>query len=295
MWMVWATSLGCLGFPSSMRPQDRPALPAGKYFDHVIIVVLENQGTDQALADPYISSLAQGGAWFSHYYAITHPSFPNYLAIVAGSTFGLDSDHRPPPLTGATIADRLEEKGLTWKSYAEDYPGGCYLGSSAGSGRLTPTAAPTELYVRKHVPLLAFASIESNPARCARVVGASQFMRDARSGKLPNYSFYTPNMFNDGHDTSLEVSSKWLHGFVRALDGTIAMHQRTLLVVTWDEGGGRENKVLTVLLGPVVNPGKYPTPLTHYSLLRTIEHNFGLSTVGAGDKRASPFPEDVWR
>jgi hypothetical protein len=294
-WIVWATSLSTLGFPASARAQAGSAPPGGKHFDQVIIVVLENQGTDQALADPYISSLTRKGAWFSRYYAITHPSFPNYLAIVAGSTFGLDSDHRPPPLKGATIADRLEEKGLTWKSYAEDYPGGCYLGSAAGAGRVTPTAAPTELYARKHVPLLAFASIEGNPARCARVVGASQFMRDARSGKLPNYSFYTPNMFNDGHDTSLEVSSKWLRGFIRALDGTIAMHQRTLLVVTWDEGEGRENKVLTVLLGPVVNPGKYRTPLTHYGLLRTITENFGLSSVGAGDKRASPFPEDVWR
>lgn len=278
-----------------MPAQADSSAPVGKHFDHVVIVVLENEGTDQALADPYISSLAHRGAWFSRYYAITHPSFPNYLAIVAGSTFGLDSDHRPPPLKGATIADRLEEKNLTWKSYAEDYPGGCYLGSGAGAGKLTPTAAPTELYARKHVPLLAFASIQNDPGRCARVVGASQFIRDARAGKLPNYSFYTPNMFNDGHDTSLEASSKWLQGFIRALDGTIAMHQRTLVVITWDEGGNRDNKVLTLLLGNVVNPGKYSTPLTHFSLLRTIEDNFGLSTVGAGDKRASAFPEKVWR
>jgi phospholipase C len=278
-----------------MPAQGGSSAPVGKHFDHVVIVVLENEGTDQALADPYISSLARRGAWFSRYYAITHPSFPNYLAIVAGSTFGLDSDHRPPPLKGATIADRLEEKNLTWKSYAEDYPGGCYLGSGAGAGKLTPTAAPTELYARKHVPLLAFASIQNDPGRCAHVVGASQFIRDARAGKLPNYSFYTPNMFNDGHDTSLEASSKWLQGFIRRLDGTIAMHQRTLVVITWDEGGNRDNKVLTLLLGDVVNPGKYSTPLTHFSLLRTIENNFGLSTVGAGDKRAPAFPEDVWR
>jgi hypothetical protein len=145
------------------------------------------------------------------------------------------------------------------------------------------------------VPLLAFSAIQNNPARCAHVVGASQFMRDARAGKLPNYSFYTPNMFNDGHDTSLEFSSSWLKGFVRTLEGTIAMHQRTLVVVTWDEGGNRDNRVLTLLLGPVVNPGKYGTALTHYSLLRTIEDNFGLSTVGSGDGRASPFPEEVWR
>jgi hypothetical protein len=295
MLIVWATSLGWLSFPPLMRAQAGAGAPVGKHFDQVVIVVLENEGTDQALADPYIASLSRKAAWFSRYHAITHPSFPNYVAMVAGSTFGIDTDHRPAPLQGATIADRLEEKGLTWKSYAEDYPGGCYLGSGAGAGRLTPTAAPTELYARKHVPLLAFASIESNPARCARVVGAHQFMRDARAGKLPNYSFYTPNMFNDGHDTSLEASAKWLQGFIRALDGTIAMHQRTLVVITWDEGAGRDNRVLTLLLGTVVNPGKYPTPATHYSLLRTIEDNFGLSTVGAGDKRASPFPESVWR
>ena len=293
--IVWAASLSWVSAASSMRPQRESAKPVGKHFDQVVIVVLENEGTDQALADPYISSLSRRAAWFSHYYAITHPSFPNYLAIVAGSTFGIDTDHRPAPLRGATIADRLEEKNLTWKSYAENYPGNCFLGSAAGEGRLTPKSAPTELYVRKHVPLLAFAAIENDPARCARVVGAGQFMRDARAGRLPNYSFYTPNMFNDGHDTSVEASSIWLKGFIRALEGTITMHQRTLVIVTWDEGGNRDNRVLTLLLGPVVNPGKYPTTLTHYSLLRTIEDNFGLSTVGAGDKRALPFPEDVWR
>ena len=293
--IVCALTVDWMSPPSSMHAQAASAKPVGKHFDQVVIVMMENAGTDQALADAYISSLSRKAAWFSHYYAITHPSFPNYLAIVAGSTFGLDSDHRPPPLKGATIVDRLEEKNLTWKSYAEDYPGGCFLGSAAGAGRLTPTAAPTELYARKHVPLLAFASIQNDPARCAHVVGAGQFMRDARAGKLPNYSFYTPNMFNDGHDTSLGASSNWLKGFIGSLESTLAMHQRTLLVITWDEGGNRDNRVLTLLLGPVMNPGKYPATLTHYSLLRTIEENFGLSTVGAGDKKASPFPEDLWR
>ena len=127
------------------------------------------------------------------------------------------------------------------------------------------------------------------------IVPFTQFAADLKDNKLPNYSFYTPNMFNDGHDTSLEASTKWLQGFMRALDATIAMHQRTLVVITWDEGANRDNRVLTLLLGNVVNPGKYSTTLTHYSLLRTIEDNFGLGTVGAGDRRASLFPESVWR
>jgi len=292
--IFWTTSLGLLSFSSALRAETPPA-PVGKHFDHVVVVMMENAGADEALADSYFSSLRRRAAWFSRYYAITHPSFPNYLAIVAGSTFGFDSDNRPPPLKGATITDRLEKKHLSWKSYAENYPGGCFLGNGAGSGKLTPTTPPRELYARKHVPLLAFASIQNDPVRCARVVSASQFIRDARGGKLPNYSFYTPNMFNNGHDTSLETSSKWLRGFMRALEGTIAMRQRTLIVVTWDEGANRDNRVLTLLLGNVVKPGRYSTTLTHYSLLRTIEDNFGLGTVGAGDRRAALFPANVWR
>jgi hypothetical protein len=289
------TSFALLSFASGANAQTDSAKRVGEHFDHVVIVLMENEGTEQALADPYISSLVQKGAWFSNYHAITHPSFPNYLAIVAGSTFGITTDHRPTPLKGETIADLLEEKSLTWKSYAENYPGGCYLGSAAGSGRLTPTAAPTELYVRKHVPLLAFASIQNDAGRCARVVGANQFLRDARAGKLPNYSFFTPNMFNDGHDTSLAASSAWLSGFVRSVESTIAMHQRTLVVITWDEGGNRDNRVLTLFFGDVVKPGKYNAPLTHYSLLRMIEDNFGLRRIAAGDRNASSFPESVWK
>ena len=287
-----------LSFPLLVCAQADSAQPAGTHFDRVVIVVLENAGLSQALADPYIASLTEKAAWLSNYRALGHPSLPNYLAIVAGSTFGLETDHPPASLKGPTIVDRLETKGLSWKSYAENYPGGCYLGSGAGAGRLTPTAAPTELYARKHVPLLAFASIQKSKTRCAHIVGGNQFMRDARAGKLPNYAFYTPNMFNDGHDTSLEASSTWLKGFLRALAGTVAMHQRTLVVITWDEAGGRDlrgNRVLAILLGDQVAPGRYTASLSHYSLLRTIVDNFGLESVAAGDRSAPPLPEKVWR
>ena len=279
----------------SQPPSDAQS---GKYFEHVVIVVLENQGAREALADPNIASLVKGGAWFSNYHGLAHPSLPNYLAMVGGSTFGVVDDHRPTPINAPTIVDRLEQKGLTWKAYAEDYPGRCYLGSGAGEARITPKAVPTELYVRKHVPLLAFSSIQNNAARCARVVNAREFMRDARSGHLPNYSFYSPNVFNDGHDTSLETSSAWLKGFVQKVRGTMGMHQRTLLVVTWDEGGDEDsshNQVLTMFLGDVVTPGRYDAKLTHYSLLRTIGDNFGLEPISRGDRTASPMPASVWR
>lgn len=291
-------SIELSGFALLAFSQPRPDAQPGRHFDHVVIVVLENQGTKEALADSNIASLAKGGAWFSDYHGLAHPSLPNYLALVAGSTFGVEHDHLAAPLKSVMIVDRLEEKGLTWKAYAEDYPGKCFLHSEAGEGRLTPRSKPTALYAKKHVPLLAFESVQNDPARCARVVNAREFMRDARSGHLPNYAFYSPNVFNDGHDTSLATASEWLKGFVESFRGTLGMHQRTLLVVTWDEGGeqdSRHNQVLTIFLGDVVNPGRYDAKLTHYSLLRTIEDNFGLEPLTKGDRTAAAMPASVWR
>jgi acid phosphatase len=74
--------------------------------------------------------------------------------------------------------------------------------------------------------------------------------------------------------------------------------ERTLIVITWDEGAGKDfksNKVLTLLFGDVVNPGQYRNEVNHYSLLRTIEDNFGLEPVASGDREADPLPDAVWR
>ena len=270
----------------------------GTHFDHVVVVVMENEGTSQALADPRIAALARESAWLSNYHALAHPSLPNYLALVAGTTFGVTRDHVEVAIKARSIVDRLEDKGLTWKSYAEDYPGGCFLRAEAGAKRLTPAAAPTQVYTKRHVPLLNFASVQTNAHRCARVVSGTQFLADARANRLPSYSFYSPNLFDDGHSAPLETASKWLQGFVHDFQRTAGAHSRTLLVVVWDEGGGKEartNGVLAMLFGDVVKPGRYGASLTHYSLLRTIEDNFGLAPLDDGDAHASPLPSNIWR
>src|SRR5262249_50222270 len=57
---------------------------AGKlpHFDHVLVVVEENQNYDQIMGGtdtPYLHSLAQKGAVFTNAHAVAHPSEPNYL------------------------------------------------------------------------------------------------------------------------------------------------------------------------------------------------------------------------
>src|ERR1700693_1820790 len=66
---------------------------------HVMVIVEENRGYGATLgdcaADPYLCSLAAGYASLTAWYAVSHPSAPNYLALDSGSTQGIASDCTP--------------------------------------------------------------------------------------------------------------------------------------------------------------------------------------------------------
>jgi acid phosphatase len=120
------------------------------HFDRVLIVVLENVDYERAMRDPSLTALAAQGASFSNFHALFHPSYPNYLAMIAGTDFGL---HRRGSFLGdkqvnfpndpahRTIADRLIAAGLDFKQYAEELPpgncpwdiGGLHVADSVGT------------------------------------------------------------------------------------------------------------------------------------------------------------------
>src|SRR4051812_42977157 len=104
---------------------------AQAHFKKVFIVVLENSDYDNALKQPYLSSLAKQGVLLTNFYAVSHPSQPNYLAMVSGSTFGVQSN-KNIDLPVRHIGDLLDEKKLSWKVYAEQYPSDCFKGERSG-------------------------------------------------------------------------------------------------------------------------------------------------------------------
>jgi hypothetical protein len=92
-------------------------------FDRFFMMVLENKDYLDVIRDPYMgNSLASRGRLLANSYAIRHPSQPNYIAMVAGTTGGIYTDFTHN-LTIPTIVDLLEEKNRTWQSYQENYPG----------------------------------------------------------------------------------------------------------------------------------------------------------------------------
>ncbi len=251
--------------------------PRGRHFDHIVTIVLENATYKKAMKNPYLVSLAHRGAFLKNYYGVFHPSYPNYLALVAGNYFWTWFDTQKT-IDEPTVADLLEAKGQTWKNYAENYPGGCFLGSTSGK------------YARRHVPFLSFKAIQQDPARCARVVEGGEFAKDWENGTLPSYSFYTPNNDNNGHDTNVTTASAWLQKFLEPKLADAARMAHTLFFVTFDESDSiLSNHVYTVALGPMVKSGHVSRHhYNHYTQLKMVEDNFDLGNLDVGDDFAEP-------
>jgi hypothetical protein len=277
-----------------------PVVSAGKHFDRVLIIVLENQNYSSAMKDPFLAQLAERGASFSDFRALIHPSYPNYLAMVGGSLFGVRSNDQitlPDDNSHRTIADFLD-----WKNYAEDYP-----------SESQPFLGDRGKYVRKHVPFLSFAkiqqesfgnvvSVSTKDPHNRFVADVEEFRSDPKKHPLPRYMFYSPNVDDDGHDPVLRAgrglrkASTWLNKFLKESFPLDDKMKGTLVIVTFDESGYFEKteRIYTVFLGDMVKPGEITKTYTHYSVLRTIEDNFGLLPLNSGDGHAEPITE-VWK
>jgi hypothetical protein len=124
--------------------------------------------------------------------------------------------------------------------------------------------------------------------------------------------FYSPNLDDDGHDPTsnpqegLKKASDWLRVFLTTwlhFDDTTwvpkdEQMKRTLVIVTFDESEGNDKpeRIYTVFLGSMVKPQEITTAYNHYSVLRTIEDNFGLDPLHkeSGDGTASVIT-GIWK
>lgn len=269
--------------PSSASEPTRTRTNA-EPLQHVVIIVDENKPASSVIGSPeapYLTRLAKTSALASRYSAVTHPSLPNYLALTSGSTAGITTDCNPPGGscldTGPNIAQELDQSGRTWKMYAESMPAPC---TSENSGP----------YAVKHNPFLYFPSVTGDAAYCAaHDVPYSRFTADL-TGELPDYAFISPNLCDDMHDCSIATGDAWLQANVpRILASAAFTRQRSLLVITFDEGDQADNVVTCIFAGSAARVHTVSAaPFTHYSLLRTIELEWGLAPLSAEDASATP-------
>lgn len=283
-------STGSVIPPTTYTPQSG-ALPN---FSHVFVIVMENKSYGDIIGNgdaPYINSLAQTYGLATRYFAIGHPSLPNYLALTGGSTFGVTSDCTDCFVQGNNIVDALEGGHKTWHAYMEDMPSPCYLGNSAP-------------YAQKHDPFIYYDDIRTNPARCANIVPLTQLTSDLQSNTPPDFLWITPNLCHDMHNCSVSDGDTWLASFVPTILASSAWKQGGVLFITWDEGEADNSgccgfaaggHIVTLVISPL---GKAhftsATPYDHYSLLRTICAAWKLTPPGDAASPDTPAMTDFF-
>jgi len=245
-----------------------------KWFDRVLVMSFEDMDYQSVEKDSHWAALSATGVLFTKYVANAQSPQANHFCQVAGDPFSVTTENNVN-ISETSIVDLLTKAGLSWKSYQGDFPGNCFTGDI---GR----------YKRSHNPFISFDHIRADSNLCSNIVPETQFGTDLASGKLPNYSFYSPNLDSSG-DNAKHVSDAGL--YARQFFDTNSKHipYGTLIVVTWAQSGvSNNNMIYGFLLGSMITPATTDTtPYSHFSLLKTVEENWNLGNLGRGDSSST--------
>jgi hypothetical protein len=185
-----------------------------KPFDRVITVMFENQYRNYVIQNPFFKKLASAGADLTNYFGAFHPSQTNYIASLAGEVCGIVDDEPPvKPLMQETLVDLLEAKKVSWKAYMEAYPmdqdrdtwnkawkSPDYPAKDAPIDQYPPSGGKNlSRYYRKHNAFASFHSIQKTEERWNKIVDDHTLWYDMKHKQLPEYSWFTPDIWNDGH------------------------------------------------------------------------------------------------
>jgi hypothetical protein len=245
-----------------------------------MVVVLENRERGAVIGDPqapYLNALARRFGSAQNAYGTTHPSLPNYLELLAGTTFGIDSDCGGCRVEGTTLVDQLDDRGIGWKAYMEAMPVACFRGVSFGT------------YAKKHDPLMYVSHLADDPARCGRVVPYNQLSQDLASASAPPFLWVTPDLCDDGHDCSTATMDAWMARNLEPVLGSSWFRDHGIVIVTFDEGtsgasccnGARGGRITTIVVAQGAPSGLRSTvPVDHAGMLATIEDLYGVAHLG---------------
>jgi phospholipase C len=258
-------------------PTASSAAPQIARYDHIFVIIDENHTTDEIVgksATPEITRYAQEYGFASNFYAIRHPSEPNYVALVGGDTFGINDDdafyckpgmkqwgcgktesssYVDHTVAGDNLAAQLSAQGLSWKGYFESIPEPGSLVYRWPSAQQPQEGQPDSLYAVKHNGFMTFKSVQDDPHRADKIVGFDALEHDIAAGTLPNFAHIVPNQCNDmhglgGHDVPSDCTGKRTSGLIGRGDHMVGklveeiMHSpvwaapgNSAIVITFDE------------------------------------------------------------
>src|SRR5438128_11369168 len=278
----------------SHTPRAIQASLANAPFDHIVTVMLENQGLCSVYVGcggsrTYESQLADQNVLVNTWGTINHNSEPNYIALLGAINDGSTSNDGVCCYfeTTPNLVDKIESAGLTWQAFAED-------AGSSGTCSFSPPRSGD------HFPFIDFSDMNT-ASRCSRFLTTSsptdtEFLASLNSTTPANYIWLTPNDSDNCHNTSISFCDAYLSALVPLiLSSTMFTTQRSALFIVFDEGNNycptgnnSSDCVYATWSGPAAKKGIQISPAgaTHYSYLSTIEAAWGLSSINSNDAGA---------
>jgi hypothetical protein len=288
-----------------------PHPPSSTPYDHIFVIVEENHGFGDVIgnaAAPNLNALAQQYGLATNYFGVGHPSEPNYVGLLGGSTFGVadDNPYYVNRIDQPSLISQLDDAGIGWKAYLQGsphpgYQGICYPSRCNGSPDVDP------LYVSKHDAIQNFTT-SLNSQDWNRQVPDTQLAGDVASNNVPAFGYIVPDECHDMHGDPpycidggnpfdpqdqrlVTIGDQYLGNVMHTITAApFWTHGNNAVVVTYDEGdddagccgtpGGGQVATIVVTNHGVRNASD-ATPYSHFSLLRTIQQNFGLGCLQA--------------
>ena len=296
-----AAATALIGFiPASALATATPAA----HYDHVFVIVEENHSFTDVIgnpAAPNLNALASQYGLATQYYGVTHPSEPNYVALLGGSPFGVNSDdpYYVQRVHAPSLISELDHAHLSWKAYLQSVPHPGYQGIGYPAN-LNGEPDKDPLYVSKHNAIANFTT-SLNAADWSRQVPAGQLSRDLARGHVPAFNWVIPDECRDMHGDPpycidggnpgdpqdqrlLTIGDRYLGQLVKHITGASFWAKgNNAIDIVYDEGddnahgGGRVANIVVTSHGP--RHLKDPAFYSHYSLLQTIQRNFGLACL----------------
>jgi phospholipase C len=190
-----------------------------------------------------------------------------------------------PCFDETTLADEIDNAGLTWHYYDQDNAGGSFNG------------------------YMAIKHILDGPDWTKDVVpNAAQFITDVGNGQLSNVTWITPSFKDSDHaGERSKAGPAWVASLVNAV-GSSKYWNSTAIFIFWDDWGGWYDhvppphvdydglgiRVPLIVVSPYAKKGYVShVQFEHGSILRFVENTFGLAQLAASDTRATP-PNDCF-
>ncbi len=263
-----------------------------------------------------------------------HPSEPNYIWAEAGTNFGVANDDTPyhPDCTPDTVQTTdlhlsafLTKAGRSWRSYQEDtdvdlstntaLPRSAWtvpiLNSSGvfANGLNAYDYSNQYNYAAKHNPMVYFTDTnggcDATPANPLRTQYAplQQLALDLQSNDVADYTWITPNQFNDMHTSlangyggpsgtavkddraKIAQGDNFLARVVPLIMASKAYQDHGAILLWWDESEGGDTPAFTLPfivisndVRPNVNGRPYASAAeySHSSTLRTMQEIFDV-------------------